>query len=274
MFLINRKIDQTTVCPYGKKKCTYGNKCKFFHPERGSLPHKSVTEQLSDFANYHLQARNSDINKKQVQGKSLSVPLNNNYGLNATNNSESFHNINRKQPLCRTSSNTQHQNTSNNPLGPPSHMLSPGNNQWDMSLSANTSPTNIMIPQFHQQQQQHSQFPKSHSIENLPYYQHQTNYTNKWTQPDQMQQQQQQHDMSLNLHKKLQRQLTLNPCDPRLFQMQHYASHAPTSRNSADYFHLTGASGYKVDNHKPLTETLSGGQNLTHSSYGEHLVRM
>ncbi|XP_067117167.1 probable ribonuclease ZC3H12C [Osmerus mordax] len=32
-------------CPYGKK-CTYGHKCKFYHPERGSLPQRSVADEL------------------------------------------------------------------------------------------------------------------------------------------------------------------------------------------------------------------------------------
>ncbi|XP_077485562.1 uncharacterized protein LOC144096619 isoform X2 [Amblyomma americanum] len=41
-------------CPYGKK-CTYGNKCKYYHPERGNLPQKSVTERLAEQARLQLQ---------------------------------------------------------------------------------------------------------------------------------------------------------------------------------------------------------------------------
>lgn len=55
-------------CPYGKK-CTYGNKCKFHHPERGPLPHKTVTERLSEHKQRHLQASG-----QRLQG-SLSLPL-------------------------------------------------------------------------------------------------------------------------------------------------------------------------------------------------------
>lgn len=47
------------------QKCTYGNKCKFRHPERGPHPHKSVTERLVEHAQRQLQAR----------GPSLSLPL-------------------------------------------------------------------------------------------------------------------------------------------------------------------------------------------------------
>ncbi|XP_015910945.2 probable ribonuclease ZC3H12B isoform X1 [Parasteatoda tepidariorum] len=41
-------------CPYGKK-CTYGNKCKYHHPERGNQPQKSVTERLAEQAKIPLQ---------------------------------------------------------------------------------------------------------------------------------------------------------------------------------------------------------------------------
>lgn len=51
-----KKGDPPQPCPYGKK-CTYGNKCKYYHPERGPLPHKSVTERLSEHAQRHLQVK-------------------------------------------------------------------------------------------------------------------------------------------------------------------------------------------------------------------------
>uniref|UniRef100_A0A182NQP1 C3H1-type domain-containing protein n=1 Tax=Anopheles dirus TaxID=7168 RepID=A0A182NQP1_9DIPT len=107
-----RKGDPPPPCPYGKK-CTYGNKCKFYHPERGSLPHKSVTERLSEYAARHLQARSSGhdplaggagaggavgAGRSAVQGKSLSVPLSN------SSNETSPINDKRKA-LCRTRSN-------------------------------------------------------------------------------------------------------------------------------------------------------------------------
>ncbi|XP_060521278.1 probable ribonuclease ZC3H12C isoform X2 [Cylas formicarius] len=60
-------------CPYGKK-CTYGNKCKYHHPERGPLPHKSVTERLSEHAQRHLQAREGDIRKNPLGRTRSNVP--------------------------------------------------------------------------------------------------------------------------------------------------------------------------------------------------------
>uniref|UniRef100_A0A182VVW5 C3H1-type domain-containing protein n=1 Tax=Anopheles minimus TaxID=112268 RepID=A0A182VVW5_9DIPT len=114
-----RKGDPPPPCPYGKK-CTYGNKCKFYHPERGSLPHKSVTERLSEYAARHLQARSGhDLSgvagvtgaggRNAVQGKSLSVPLSN------SSNETSPINDKRKA-LCRTRSNVPSE-SSNTPYG-------------------------------------------------------------------------------------------------------------------------------------------------------------
>jgi len=39
--------DLPPPCPY-EKKCTYGNKCKFYHAERGTVPHKSVTDRIKE----------------------------------------------------------------------------------------------------------------------------------------------------------------------------------------------------------------------------------
>lgn len=283
----SRRSDQQ-ICPYGaKKKCTYGNKCKFYHPER-LQPHKSVTERLSDFANYHLQARNSDASKKQIQGKSLSVPLNNNtnFPSGSSSNGENFH---RKQALCRTTSNvpspmpSQQQQQQQQPqhLVPPNLNLGQHHQQQQYRLtpgqlnsaSQGSSPTNNM-PHLHQQQQQ-QQFPKSHSIDNLPREMYQP--PNLWNQQGQQQDPSNQHDsqdMSLNLHKKLQRQLSLlNPFDPRLYPMQRYHN-APThvqGNPNTEHFQLSSP-----PSHKPLlnSHSLTGGatgQNQTHSVY-EHQV--
>ena len=42
------------LCPYGSKKCTYGNKCKFYHPERRNQPQKTVTEKLAEQAKQRM----------------------------------------------------------------------------------------------------------------------------------------------------------------------------------------------------------------------------
>lgn len=68
-----KKGDPPPPCPYGKK-CTYGNKCKYHHPERGPLPHKSVTERLSEHAQRHLMAREGEIRKTPLGRTRSNVP--------------------------------------------------------------------------------------------------------------------------------------------------------------------------------------------------------
>ncbi|XP_053679439.1 probable ribonuclease ZC3H12C [Anopheles nili] len=198
-----RKGDPPPPCPYGKK-CTYGNKCKFYHPERGSLPHKSVTERLSEYAARHLQARNGHDQqagctgigaggRSAVQRKSLSVPLSNNSNETSPTND-------KRKTLCRTRSNVPSDSTSStygishgavhhSDLIPPVHALphqvarqqqqQPASSQ---QMPFHTSPvaSNMPLswdPSAQQQQQQLHQhasmvdvqqiFPKSHSIENV-----------------------------------------------------------------------------------------------------------
>ena len=40
-------LKERKPCPYNRN-CTYGNKCKYDHPERGAQPVKSVTERLQE----------------------------------------------------------------------------------------------------------------------------------------------------------------------------------------------------------------------------------
>lgn len=216
----------------------------------------------------------------------MSVPLNNaNFPSGSSAGSENFQ---RKQALCRTTSNvpnsmpSQHLAPPNLQLGqhhqPQQYRLSPG----QQTLSASTSPTNNMMPHLLQQhQQQHQQFPKSHSIDNLPreiYPPVNFGSSNLWNQQAQQadpSNQMDSQDMSLNLHKKLQRQLSLlNPFDPRLFTMQRYPN--PPSRivqgnPNSEHFQLSSPT-----THKPLStsHSLTGGapgQNQTHYMY-EHQV--
>lgn len=244
-----RKIDQSTVCPYGKK-CTYGNKCKFFHPER-VLPHKSVTERLSEHLHYHLQARNSDQNKKQVQGKSLSVPINTNtYGAGVTtsSSSESFHST--RKPLCRTKSSAPESTANLNQLAAGQHLIAP---QYMLPQPANQCWDAIPNMSTHNMDQHY--FLKSHSIENIPRYNSHPNYQSDQMPPHDSS------DISLNLHKKLQRQLTLNPgCDPRLFQLQqHQHFDANRFRNQINP-HTSDQFQQHLSPHTKLTQSRSGGQ--------------
>ncbi|XP_055602791.1 probable ribonuclease ZC3H12B isoform X2 [Uranotaenia lowii] len=296
-----RKTDPPLQCPYGKK-CTYGNKCKFYHPERGSMPHKSVTERLSEYAARHLQARSSvgaesgssssgGGARTVVQGKSLSVPLSNSSNETSPTND-------KRKALCRTRSNvpTDSGNSSNSMFGvnlgdqltqqpqlPQTlhlqqhpYLQNPNRSNWD--LSPLSLPHNLVDSQI---------FPKSHSIENISketYNQlhHSNNYgTSLWARqqtqppspgqpsPSQQQVQPQQQsidssasgvDPSVNLHRKLHRQLTLNPagCDPRIYQMQRNVTPGSVSgaNQQAPPQHHSSA---QLSPHRPLAPSLSGG---------------
>ncbi|WAR08488.1 ZC12C-like protein [Mya arenaria] len=50
------------LCPYGSKKCTYGNKCKYYHPERRTQPHKLISEKLAEQAKLRMH----DLHKKEA----------------------------------------------------------------------------------------------------------------------------------------------------------------------------------------------------------------
>ena len=69
------------ACPY-KEKCTYGNKCKYFHAERGNVPHKSVTEQLKEQSSKQIQevrtrntSRDSSPGEQLTRTRSMNLPL-------------------------------------------------------------------------------------------------------------------------------------------------------------------------------------------------------
>lgn len=77
VFLRRTPKDRQAPCPYGRK-CTYGNKCKYMHPERGTAPLKSVTERLQEQAQRHYQKKASSRDSSPgegLRGKSLSLPV-------------------------------------------------------------------------------------------------------------------------------------------------------------------------------------------------------
>ena len=60
--------DLPPPCPYSKK-CTYGNKCKFYHAERGTVPHKSVTDRLKEHSTMKiLEVRTRNTSRDSSPG--------------------------------------------------------------------------------------------------------------------------------------------------------------------------------------------------------------
>lgn len=256
-----KKGDPPPTCPYGKK-CTYGNKCKFNHPERTG-PHKSVTERISEHAARQLLARNEgNSNRTAVQGKSLSVPLSSS-GETSPVVGESR---GGRKPLSRTKSGAPELLSSFSTLP----VLSDSSQQQQspsVSLKSNKFQSNQQKWEGCNVLYDMQSFPKSHSIENIsreiygPQGQH-PNYSALWGRPapNSSQQQDSTCDNSnegANLHRKLQRQLTLNPagCDPRIYQMrsvclQTQQQQQPQPLNQQQH-----------SPHRPLASSLSGPRN-------------
>lgn len=242
-----KKGDLPPPCPYGKK-CTYGTKCKFNHPERGSGPHKSVSERLSEHAQRHLSARNAidQHARPPLQGKSLSVPLNVATGdqcLGMTGGGESL-----RKALCRTRSNVLSAESATHYGQQQYNNIANYGNCQQLHPPPPAGMCN-RLPAWPPGGDPQLGFPKSHSVENLP-------CENVFSMPSSPSQHQlgtascssygQQRSMwapgagrsssnvspsgphatedsdGVNLHRKLQRQLTLNPggCDPRIYQIQ------------------------------------------------------
>ncbi|XP_026156654.1 ribonuclease ZC3H12A [Mastacembelus armatus] len=65
------KTQKKQPCPYGKK-CTYGIKCKFHHPERAKQSNRSVADELRDGAKHPSSVQQqSSARSSPVPGQSL-----------------------------------------------------------------------------------------------------------------------------------------------------------------------------------------------------------
>ncbi|XP_023717154.1 endoribonuclease ZC3H12A isoform X2 [Cryptotermes secundus] len=241
-----RKGDPPPPCPYGKK-CTYGNKCKFHHPERGPLPHKSVTERLVEHAQRQREARGIHSRDSspgnQLKSKSLSLPLPSSPPVELDSTKQPI----RKTPLARTKSSV------------PGISVPPeGEKQKKISVLKSCSVENVAegaVGYYHSPQQMTVPRPgyglwnPGVSSEQQPWPPYTAGYSDQGghvavakrlsdpeSPPAHV-------DVGVNLHRKLQRQLTLNPTsDPRLYQMQRYlvpspsqplATHRPVTRHSS-----------------------------------------
>ena len=286
-----KKCDLPPPCPYGKK-CTYGTKCKFNHPERGSGPHKSVTERLSEHHQRHLSARNANEQKKNEIGKSLSVPL------NAASGDQCMGGESQRKTLVRTRSNVVTAETTNSHYGQQQYAGPYGHCpqlQPPQMAVGGTRPG--WLPSGDPQQT----FPKSHSVENLP-CENAPGFSMP-SSPSQQQlgssgsaaygQQQQQRSMwphgpgsvspsgpsedvdGVNLHRKLHRQLTLNPsgCDPRIYQIQRGMSGmGPSSGSHSPHRPLEPTRSSHCGTGSPWDMQQSQPQQQQHHHHPQHEV--
>ncbi|XP_055692817.1 endoribonuclease ZC3H12A isoform X2 [Lutzomyia longipalpis] len=235
-----KKGEPPPPCPYGKK-CTYGNKCKYHHPERGSGPHKSVTERLSEYAARHLPVRAGE-GRTPVQGKSLSVPL------SSSGETSPVSGDGRRKPLSRTRSSVSECPSAAAAAAPTSFGVCEQQPQLAPQMPYAATPN--------QHNWDATGFPKSHSIENLPREgfpsgggQHYPGAQQMWTR--QGAGSSKDDGDGVNLHRKLQRQLTLNPagCDPRIYQIQRMGGICPATSQQQQPAHAS---------HRPVAPSLSG----------------
>ncbi len=119
-FLLFETVINQKHCPY-KKKCTYGTKCKFFHPERESKKQfKTAFESVNDevkenrrvFEN--LKKIFNDLNSSiQLQQRSISKKDSNPASkivFKEQNANELFTDSTKSQPSDRNESYEQNQN--------------------------------------------------------------------------------------------------------------------------------------------------------------------
>ncbi|XP_049852810.1 endoribonuclease ZC3H12A-like isoform X1 [Schistocerca gregaria] len=248
---MQQRGDPPPPCPYGKK-CTYGNKCKFHHPERGPLPHKSVTERLVENAQRQLQARGMESRDcspgTQLKGKSVSLPL--------PEHSDALAAQPRKIPLARTKS------TAPTPIVPVSLTEQSPKSGNGCSVPKSRSVENVAAQQHQTPEVGYATYQQMSGPPPTPY----GTWGNTWSThgqqfpapPQRLAPEpaespppaQEAVGSGVNLHRKLQRQLTLNPAyDARLFQLR---GHAYGSGSSAP-------SSQAPQQHRPLAARHSAG---------------
>ena len=181
------------------QKCTYGNKCKFRHPERGPHPHKSVTERLVEHAQRHLQARSP----------SLSLPLSAD-----------------RQQGHQSLSKTKSWAAGALPSSPPdssSCAAVKSSSVENVTVAAHNAAQGTISPFY-----KYAHFPHTFSLKLTRLFNSivhlLSGYTSSlgWVAPRVPNPEPE----SANMHRKLQRQLTLNPSyDPRLNQLRRYHQH-------------------------------------------------
>ena len=107
--------------------CRYGNKCKFYHAERGNQPQKSVTEKLKETSSQKI----NEIRARTGNSRESSPgdPLTRTRSMQPLTRTESHLLAQEKQAICRTRSTVPAVNLSaaQPPPQPPTHAQQPVN---------------------------------------------------------------------------------------------------------------------------------------------------
>lgn len=198
------------ACPYGKK-CTYGNKCKYYHPERGNQPQKSVSERLAEQAKIQLQevkARAAGKSRESSPGEKIKASHTGSLPPNFNNMSE---NKVKKTALHRTKSVIPSSTSDiswSQKTNKQMKAHKPNNPELYLSLS-----TPLSVPGDHLSVTKRFSDPdnvtSNRTVSSI------TSSSRAYHSSD--------NSPVDNLHRKLQRQLTINPsCDPRLLHLPGY----------------------------------------------------
>lgn len=211
-------------CPYGKK-CTYGNKCKYYHPERGNQPHKSVSEQLVEQAKINIQevkSRSIKIHERLSEGSKLKGTLS-----SPLPGSKTIERAPLKMALHRTKSLLMPPESSRDSARPVSDI-----NRQDNKLKQGLAEGSHHFSPWNEDSSSLQPSASSPPIStwSSPIYDDCGNHLSvakRLSDPDSRKGVQGEVG---NMHRKLQRQLTLNPCyDPRLAHMTSYVKRKTNS---------------------------------------------
>ena len=221
------------ICPYGKK-CTYGHKCKYSHPERGNQPQKSQADKCRELG---LQGM-----EKMKACHTISLPP----SLHVSDYSKPQQLTPRgKQPLSRTKSvipALHHRPTDSYGSG-----WRPSYTQFSQSTSG--SPSGPRYPP-------DLSLGHSKTLESSSTVDHHSFLSKRLSDPEKanseslFQSLYDRHNSPTdhqNLHRKLERSLTLNPSsDPRLKQMKQ------TTYNPLDELSASGGFSTPTRNLQPI----------------------
>ncbi|XP_063853133.1 LOW QUALITY PROTEIN: uncharacterized protein LOC135095917, partial [Scylla paramamosain] len=225
-----RDKDKQAPCPYGRK-CTYGNKCKYKHPERGTAPLKSVTEQLQEQAQRHYQSKGQSRDPSPGEGLrgSLSLPVCVGGGR-GRQEAAAAHPLHRAHGVphaaLRPHPGDPHPDHSPTTTATPASTAPPHHHLMPPSLDPHRSATHyksdpalyrLYPSQTHNPYGSSWGWDGSQSSQGSPYSSHLP-----------LSKQQSDPDPQDNPHRKLQRQLTLNPSyDSRLYKIYGFREPAP-----------------------------------------------
>lgn len=226
-----RDKDKQAPCPYGRK-CTYGNKCKYKHPERGTAPLKSVTEQLQEQAQRHYQSKGQSRDPSPGEGLrgSLSLPVcvggEGEAGKKPLQRTHSIvPTVSLTLPSALTQETPTHDHSPTTTATPAStapshhHLMPPSLDPHRSATHYKSDPAlyRLYPSQTHNPYGSSWGWDGSQSSQGSPYSSHLP-----------LSKQQSDPDPQDNPHRKLQRQLTLNPSyDSRLYKIYGFREPAP-----------------------------------------------